>query len=95
MAATYAHTLGLYVTPDTGCAAHPSCLSCPLPACLEDLPGRHPATVLRDLELLEDHAAGVRPPALADKYGISLRQVFRILSKGDAFAPLTKEPAHA
>jgi hypothetical protein len=33
--------------PDRGCEASPSCLECPLPVCLEDLPWRERAETKR------------------------------------------------
>jgi hypothetical protein len=66
---------------DEGCRVWPSCLNCPLPRCIYDQPGgqRRQRTAARDEELRRQAAAGTPPPALAERYGLSQRQVRRIL----------------
>jgi hypothetical protein len=67
---------------DTGCELSPSCLRCPLARCKYDVPFsivriRHSA---RDREIaLLRRKYGAPIDAIASTYGISRRQVFRIL----------------
>jgi len=67
---------------DTGCELAPSCLRCPLPRCKYDAPrsARRLGNHARDREialLRRKHGAPV--DAIAATYGLSRRQVFRIL----------------
>ena len=69
---------------DTGCSLAPSCLACPLPQCRYDEPrsARRLGNHARDREialLRRRHAAPVE--ALAATYGITTRQVYRILRR--------------
>ena len=66
---------------DEGCVVWHACLTCPLPRCIYDeaRPGRRAGKPLRDREMarLADEGWSVR--ALADRYGLTRRHVFRIL----------------
>lgn len=67
---------------DTGCELSPSCLRCPLPHCKYDVPrtSRRLAHSARDRDIVllrRRHAVPVE--MIAVTYGISRRQVFRIL----------------
>ena len=69
---------------DTGCSLASSCLSCPLPQCRYDEPrsarrlGNHARD--REITLLRTrHAAPVE--AIASAYGLTTRQVYRILRR--------------
>jgi hypothetical protein len=69
---------------DTGCSLAPSCLSCPLPQCRHDEPrsARRLGNHARDREialLRRRHAAPIE--ALAATYGLTARQVYRILQR--------------
>lgn len=67
---------------DTGCSLAPSCLSCPLPQCRYDEPrsARRLGNHARDSEialLRREHGATIA--AIAAAYGLTTRQVYRIL----------------
>lgn len=80
--------------PDAGCKHHPlwgtpqaSCLTCPLPQCVEDGGGeeRRAAQLSRDQQIVLRHrelcAAGHRNPTrqTAGEFGISRRSIARVL----------------
>jgi hypothetical protein len=68
---------------DTGCDLHPSCLACPLERCRYDEPGgaRRLASDERDRSVLSlRNDAGLPIGAIAGRFGISRRTVFRILA---------------
>jgi len=62
---------------DDGCYVHPTCLTCPLPACIYEY--RTPKTAARDMEIAELRATGVAATEIAGQFAISRRSVFRIL----------------
>ncbi|HZP26120.1 MAG TPA: helix-turn-helix domain-containing protein [Dehalococcoidia bacterium] len=68
---------------DDGCEVHPHCLSCPLPRCRYEEPGGLRALLNheRDLQIRRLHAHGLRADALARRFAISRRTVFRALAK--------------
>ncbi len=68
---------------DTGCVMAPACLRCHLPICIYDDPrGLRGATQQeRDADIARRLAGGEHSDALAREYGISRRQVFRILRR--------------
>lgn len=71
------------VYEDTGCpdGMIPACLTCPLDVCRYDDPGWHlREKQKRDRELLAAYAEGNGVPVLAQRFGISERQVFRVLA---------------
>lgn len=74
---------------DTGCELAPSCLACPLARCKYDAPPpRRTIINARDREialLRRKYRAPIS--ALARTYGISRRQVFRILKAATAAQP--------
>src|SRR5712692_3597465 len=66
---------------DDGCEVSPSCMSCPLPRCRYDEPGglRGLVNSYRDGQMLELRLKGAPVEALAERFGVSRRTVFRIL----------------
>jgi len=64
---------------DDGCYVHPTCLTCPLPACIYE--SRNPKTAARDQEIVQLRATGVAATDIADQFSISRRSVFRILQE--------------
>jgi hypothetical protein len=77
---------------DTGCELAPSCLNCPLPRCKYDVPrsARRLGNFARDREiavLRRKHAVPVE--AIAATFGLSRRQVYRVLRTQDP-EPRTK-----
>lgn len=68
---------------DEGCVVWHACLSCPLARCIYDDPrqGRGAANRLRDAEIARLFHAGWSARALADRYGVTRRHVFRILQR--------------
>jgi len=82
----------LYPYRDDGCELSPSCLNCPLPRCKYDDPG----WLQRERRRKRDHAVlearrrrDLTVPQLAERFGVSERTVFRILSRdaGHALHP--------
>jgi hypothetical protein len=72
---------------DEGCDLSPSCLNCPLPLCRYDHPGgvRSLRTLGRDREIVRLRRSERVPiDALARRFGVSRRTVFRILKRGPA-----------
>jgi hypothetical protein len=69
---------------DEGCELSPSCLNCPLPYCRYDHPGglRHIRNRGRDSEIVRLRYRERLPiNALARRFGVSRRTVFRILKR--------------
>ena len=78
---------------DTGCAVAPSCLRCPLARCIEDEPAAL-SRARRDREIAMIHDRyGASPELLARTYGITGRQVFRILRRAREAADRAVSPA--
>jgi len=70
--------------PDDGCDLHPRCLSCPLPRCKYDDPVgvRRSLTLARDEEIMRLRVGeGLSINALASRFGLSRRTIFRILRR--------------
>jgi hypothetical protein len=67
---------------DDGCDIHPRCLTCPLPRCRYDEPGGARAMVnaFRDQRIAALRREGAPVDEIAERYGLSRRTVFRILS---------------
>jgi hypothetical protein len=68
---------------DTGCAVHPSCLTCPLVRCRYDEPGgaRRLLSEGRDRSIVQLRRAGVGFEEIARRCGVSRRTVFRALAR--------------
>ncbi len=69
---------------DAGCDMHPSCLTCPLPRCRYDEPGwlLKEERTTRNTEILKFRvAAQVSVDDLANRFGVSVRTVHRILQQ--------------
>jgi hypothetical protein len=66
---------------DTGCQVWHACLSCPLARCIYDAPSQALRVRLRDAKIARLAGEGWTAAALADRYGMSIRQVYRILSR--------------
>lgn len=72
---------------DDGCYIHPKCLTCPLPRCIYDESdgGRAMLKEMRDQELLKVYRKeGLDVAKLAERFGISRRSVYRIISQNKA-----------
>jgi hypothetical protein len=67
---------------DDGCEIHPHCLTCPLPRCVYEEPGGLKGTLmaLRDREIVTLKDRGIPIEEIADRFGVSRRTVFRILT---------------
>ena len=67
---------------DTGCDLHPKCLECPLPMCKYDDPDRRVPMRrdVRDAQIIDLLAQGVKIPNVAAEVGTSERTVYRIRS---------------
>lgn len=71
---------------DEGCELSPSCLNCPLPYCRYDHPGgvRHIRNRGRDSEIVRLRYRERLPVnALARRFGVSRRTVFRVLKRAN------------
>jgi DNA-binding CsgD family transcriptional regulator len=81
---------------DSGCALHPSCLSCPLERCIEEVPRG------RQRQRMSDRAAamaslrrqGNTARQVAVAFGVSLRTVQRALQqhRGNGHRQVDKKP---
>ncbi len=69
---------------DDGCDIHRRCLTCPLPRCRYDEPGGVRAMLngYRDQQVLALRRDGAPIDQIAERYSLSRRTVFRILSTG-------------
>ena len=70
---------------DDGCEVSASCLRCPLPQCKYDVPNwaRRNRRDRRDAEIVAAHRRErLSVPALARRFGVSDRTVFRALQRG-------------
>jgi hypothetical protein len=67
---------------DDGCDMHPRCLTCPLPRCRYDEPGglRAMLNTYRDQQIVTQRQEGALVDQIAERYSLSRRTVFRILS---------------
>lgn len=67
---------------DDGCDIHPRCLTCPLPRCRYDEPGgvRAMLNAYRDQQIVALRRDGAPIDQIAERYDLSRRTVFRILS---------------
>lgn len=67
---------------DTGCDMHPNCLTCPLVRCRYDEPGgaRKLMSDERDRTILQLRREGRPISAIASRFGVSRRTVFRVLA---------------
>ena len=68
---------------DTGCDVHPRCLTCPLVRCRYDEPGgaRKLFSEDRDRSIVSLQREGVPVAAIALRFGVSRRTVFRALAR--------------
>ncbi len=69
---------------DDGCDIHTHCLTCPLPRCRYDEPGgvRAMLNAYRDQQIAALRHDGAPVDQIAERYRLSRRTVFRILSQG-------------
>ena len=67
---------------DDGCDIHHRCLTCPLPRCRYDEPGgaRAMLNAFRDQQIVALRRDGAPVDQIAERYSLSRRTVFRILS---------------
>jgi hypothetical protein len=70
---------------DDGCDMHSRCLTCPLPRCRYDEPGglRAMLNTYRDQQVVAQRRDGAPVDQIAERYCLSRRTVFRILSAED------------
>ena len=70
---------------DDGCDMHRRCLTCPLPRCRYDEPGglRAMLNTYRDQQVVALRRDGAPVDQIAERYSLSRRTVFRILSAED------------
>ena len=69
---------------DEGCELSPSCLNCPLPRCIEDIPRGKQRQIkeIRNLEILRlFYEEGRSVKEIAEKFGVSERTVQRALKR--------------
>ena len=69
---------------DEGCHVYPHCLTCPLPHCIYDAPHGRRAMLkeTRNRELLKVYyKEGLNIETLAQRFGITERSVYRIISE--------------
>lgn len=71
---------------DDGCDIHSRCLTCPLPRCRYDEPGglRAMLNVYRDQQVVALRRDGAPVDQIAERYSLSRRTVFRILSSASS-----------
>ena len=76
------HPLTRVVQREDGCHVAAACVQCPLAVCVLDSGGsfRSGRHALRDAEIAQLFASGMRVHAIATRYGIHRRSVFRILT---------------
>src|SRR3972149_4544300 len=69
---------------DDGCDIHSHCLTCPLPRCRYDEPGgvRAMINTYRDERIIALGGGGAAVDEIAERYSLSRRTVFRVLSTG-------------
>lgn len=70
---------------DTGCRYAPSCLDCPFPVCKEDDPGwfiRNAKAIRREKMLTTIKAEGLSGIQAADRFGVSVRHIYRLKLRG-------------
>ena len=67
---------------DDGCDIHPQCLTCPLPRCRYEEPGGLKAMLngIRDRQIVSLRTRGIPVEEIADRFGVSRRTIFRILT---------------
>lgn len=67
---------------DDGCDIHPHCLTCPLPRCRYEEPGGLKAMLngMRDRQIVSLRTRGIPVEEIADRFGVSRRTIFRILT---------------
>lgn len=63
---------------DEGCSLHPTCLTCPLPACRYDLPYGWERTLVQQAILLALAARGLTDEAICAEMGITKRTLRRL-----------------
>jgi transposase-like protein len=74
---------------DSGCDIHPSCLTCPLVRCRYHEPGgaRKLLSDERDASIIAMQRKGRPIGAIARRFGVSRRTVFRVLARARAADP--------
>ncbi len=65
--------------PDNGCEQSPSCLTCPLPFCKHDVSVDLQKRYARDIQVLDAYCEGLSTKELAEKFGIHIKSVQRII----------------
>lgn len=66
---------------DDGCGLFTSCLACPLPKCRDDDPHfqEREDRQCRDAAIIAVHRKGLPVTAVATRFGVSTRTVYRVL----------------
>jgi hypothetical protein len=77
---------------DEGCRYWRSCLSCPFPRCVFEEPGgpTHALRAWRDAEIRRRFTRGEAVPAIAARFGLTRRSVYRIV--GGSRQPAAPRP---
>lgn len=67
--------------PDKGCELHPSCLDCPMPVCVEEIPcgKRNLLKFRRALQIIKLRQQGTPIRALCEQFRVSRSTVERAL----------------
>lgn len=78
---------------DDGCDIHPHCLTCPLPRCRYDEPGGVRALLnsYRDQRIASLRGEGASVDEIAERFELSRRTVFRVLSSAPAGHAVTSQ----
>lgn len=70
-----------WVYRDSGCELAPACLSCPFPRCIDDEPGGLQAVRRRERDAeMRALAGSMSKDALAERFGLGLRQIYKVLA---------------
>ena len=78
------------IHPDNGCVTakaggYPgTCLACPLPKCLEEIPKRAEKKRPRNDKIRQGHEAGMKVTELSSLYHCSIRTIERVLARREA-----------
>jgi hypothetical protein len=64
-----------------GCYIAPSCLTCPLSVCIEEVPGGPDGFAYRNLQIRTAKAAGLSIEAVATAFGVTVKTARRACSR--------------
>lgn len=79
--------IGIDQFPDSGCTLPsgrvlPSCLNCPLAVCIEDIPEGKQLQKMRGDNIRKMRKNGFSAKTIAKRFGVSARQVHRLVAAG-------------